>query len=260
MNIKILILFICIGFFIHGFSQEVIKSRNLTTIKESIKDIYFIPGEEEVVRLTSKPIYSNTKSGNQNTPSEMVSVSQSLIFSDGIKINLIKNETLVDLKENFLVTEQRISEVKDEKIVRNYIIKNKKITLIGQIKIGLEKNIFLLNNGNIIVTDEFELYGKSIQIYDSTLNLISSLTPFRENGYSNVSFYENQDKIIFVFTPVVSDSLGSLMLEIFDKRSEKFIKEIESERRNGYAWYGTWPKNLLEKEFPQWTKKYLTKS
>ena len=38
------------------------------------------------------------------------------------------------------------------------------------------------------------------------------------------------------------------------------VKEIESERRNGYAWYGTWPKNLLEKEFPQWTKKYLTKS
>lgn len=38
------------------------------------------------------------------------------------------------------------------------------------------------------------------------------------------------------------------------------VKEIESERRNGYAWYGTWSKNLLEKEFPQWAKKYLIKS
>mgnify|MGYP000438038124 CR=1 FL=1 len=30
------------------------------------------------------------------------------------------------------------------------------------------------------------------------------------------------------------------------------IAEIGSERRNGYAWYGTWPQTLLEKEYPAW--------
>lgn len=35
------------------------------------------------------------------------------------------------------------------------------------------------------------------------------------------------------------------------------VAEIENERRTGYAWYGTWPKNLLEKEYPDWKKKYL---
>ncbi len=30
------------------------------------------------------------------------------------------------------------------------------------------------------------------------------------------------------------------------------IAEIGSERRNGYAWYGGWAKELLEKEHPQW--------
>jgi PelA/Pel-15E family pectate lyase len=35
------------------------------------------------------------------------------------------------------------------------------------------------------------------------------------------------------------------------------VKEIESERRNGYAWYGTWPEKLLQKEYPEWAKKYL---
>jgi len=30
------------------------------------------------------------------------------------------------------------------------------------------------------------------------------------------------------------------------------VSEIELERRTGYAWYGTWPSNLLEKEFPVW--------
>ncbi len=32
------------------------------------------------------------------------------------------------------------------------------------------------------------------------------------------------------------------------------LAEIEIERRTGYAYYGTWPKNLLAKELPQWKK------
>jgi pectinesterase len=38
------------------------------------------------------------------------------------------------------------------------------------------------------------------------------------------------------------------------------VTEIENERRTGYAWYGTWPKKLLEKEYPQWLKKNSEKS
>jgi PelA/Pel-15E family pectate lyase len=34
------------------------------------------------------------------------------------------------------------------------------------------------------------------------------------------------------------------------------VSEIEHERRVGYGWYGTWPKELLEKEYPTWRKKY----
>jgi PelA/Pel-15E family pectate lyase len=33
------------------------------------------------------------------------------------------------------------------------------------------------------------------------------------------------------------------------------MEEIEHERRIGYAWYGTWPKDLLEKEYPKWKVK-----
>ncbi len=31
--------------------------------------------------------------------------------------------------------------------------------------------------------------------------------------------------------------------------------ELDYERRNGYAWYGSWAKNLLEKTYPAWMKK-----
>ena len=32
------------------------------------------------------------------------------------------------------------------------------------------------------------------------------------------------------------------------------LAEIGDERRNGYSWYGEWPGNLLEKEYPKWKK------
>jgi PelA/Pel-15E family pectate lyase len=33
------------------------------------------------------------------------------------------------------------------------------------------------------------------------------------------------------------------------------LAEIGHERRNGYAWLGTWPRRLLEREFPAWKQK-----
>lgn len=32
------------------------------------------------------------------------------------------------------------------------------------------------------------------------------------------------------------------------------VADISYERRNGYAWYGTWANSLIEKEFPKWQK------
>ena len=33
------------------------------------------------------------------------------------------------------------------------------------------------------------------------------------------------------------------------------VAEIEQERRGGYAWYGVWPKKILDKQYPAWAKK-----
>ena len=34
------------------------------------------------------------------------------------------------------------------------------------------------------------------------------------------------------------------------------LAEIDPERRTGYAWYGNWPAKLIDKEFPNWEKKW----
>lgn len=40
-----------------------------------------------------------------------------------------------------------------------------------------------------------------------------------------------------------------------DSKKKYKLEEIEHERRIGYAWYGTWPVKVLEKEYPAWVKK-----
>ncbi|UEG49493.1 pectate lyase [Ferruginibacter lapsinanis] len=42
-----------------------------------------------------------------------------------------------------------------------------------------------------------------------------------------------------------------------DSQRHATVAEIENERRIGYAWYGTWPLKLLNKEYPEWKKKWL---
>ena len=37
------------------------------------------------------------------------------------------------------------------------------------------------------------------------------------------------------------------------------LAEIGYERRNGYAWHGTWPQRLLEQEYPAWKAKHTGK-
>jgi PelA/Pel-15E family pectate lyase len=34
------------------------------------------------------------------------------------------------------------------------------------------------------------------------------------------------------------------------------LEDIGYERRNGYAWYGSWPEKLLEVEFPEWRRRH----
>jgi PelA/Pel-15E family pectate lyase len=41
-----------------------------------------------------------------------------------------------------------------------------------------------------------------------------------------------------------------------DSVPKRQISEIGYERRNGYAWYGTWPQHLIETEYPAWKSKH----
>jgi PelA/Pel-15E family pectate lyase len=41
-----------------------------------------------------------------------------------------------------------------------------------------------------------------------------------------------------------------------DSQAKATLAEIENERRTGYAYYGTWPAKLIDKEYPTWKVKH----
>ena len=66
---------------------------------------------------------------------------------------------------------------------------------------------------------------------------------------------------------VVKDEHGEMWARFYDLETgepffcgrdgikKKTVAEIEYERRTGYAWYGKWPKDLIEKKYPEWLTK-----
>ena len=66
---------------------------------------------------------------------------------------------------------------------------------------------------------------------------------------------------------VVKDEQGELWARFYeietnepffcgrDGIKKKTVAEIEYERRTGYGWYGKWPKELIEKKYPEWLAK-----
>ena len=45
---------------------------------------------------------------------------------------------------------------------------------------------------------------------------------------------------------------NSVVLANRDSVRVKDFSEVHPERRSGYAWFGTWPAELLEQEYPAW--------
>jgi pectinesterase len=85
----------------------------------------------------------------------------------------------------------------------------------------------------------------------------------RIDGYAygdtlNASFEKGHDRLLH------ADRSSTVWARFYDIDTDKpffsgrdgvkrwKVEEIEYERRNGYAWYGTWPAATLEKEYPHW--------
>lgn len=66
---------------------------------------------------------------------------------------------------------------------------------------------------------------------------------------------------------LIPDSSSVIWARFYDLKNNKPVfgdrdnsvtynfEEVSPERQNGYAWFGSWPKKLIEQEYPKWIKK-----
>jgi PelA/Pel-15E family pectate lyase len=106
----------------------------------------------------------------------------------------------------------------------------------------------------------------SIQIRQSVDAAVKWFKTVEISGYNfvikkDLSMPDGIDKLL------VKDSSSSIWARFYDvgtnvpfftgrdSKPKQNVKEIEVERRVGYAWYGTWPAKILDREYPEWLKK-----
>ena len=95
----------------------------------------------------------------------------------------------------------------------------------------------------------------------------SAVAWLNESKIVGYSFIEKGDKISGKNRVLVKDQNSIIWARFYDIDTnqpffsgrdsvKKFdVSEIESERRNGYAWYGKWPQDLLDHLYPEWLHK-----
>ncbi|MDE3234757.1 MAG: pectate lyase [Bacteroidota bacterium] len=119
--------------------------------------------------------------------------------------------------------------------------------------------------------------AESVGIVEFLMRIEHPSTEIKECIKSAVEWFEKSKikgiKFVFIDDPkqpggrdrvVLPDPDGVLWARFYDLDTNepffcgrdsikrKTLAEIEHERRVGYAWYGTWPKDLLEKKYPEW--------
>ena len=223
------IILIIINLSYQCYSQEIVKSsKTFKTISDPVTAVYYLPSDSDIVRLISieknipdsSPYINNTY------------FSQYLIFSNGTKLTFQKDEVLIDFKNGFLITRQKNTDNLLYIILRYYNLEKYKLIFKSQISIRVESQIFLFNNGNILISDEYEFNGKTFKFYNTNLELISQYDPLGENGFKSSVFYEYDNKLLAAIQSQEPDSVTSnLIFEIFDLNSGNKIQEIKSSTR-----------------------------
>jgi len=100
----------------------------------------------------------------------------------------------------------------------------------------------------------------SPEIKKAITNSINWFEATKIKGYKFEKFPDGKDR------GLIADPTSVIWARFYDFQTNKPIfgdrdnsikdnvADISFERRNGYAWYGAWPNNLLNKEYPKWLK------
>lgn len=111
-----------------------------------------------------------------------------------------------------------------------------------------------------IVKFLMRLKNPSIAIKNAISSSITWFEGTKIPGYKFAKFPDGKDM------GLIEDATSTIWARFYDFNTGKPIfgdrdnsiktnvADISFERRNGYGWYGTWPLNLIAKDYPKWQK------
>ena len=217
------------GLFVNSSAQsfEQVDTQTLPTSRpdKEIISSFDVQASGNLIQILSKE--SNTRTIDQgsykNVPIQIKQ--QSLLLPNGKTVDLSENEIFIGASNSSFFTEKNNFETYDREI-NIYKIGSDKIQKIKSLSTDSEGKTTTLENGILIVSDEYEGYGTKVDIYSGHGNLLLSYKPY-DSGFKHAVFTSYQD---FIFGCFESNDEASLKIIKFSTLTNK--KEYETELDN----------------------------
>ena len=199
-----------------GNTQTILKMRDMVPIKYPTVDINYSLSKNEAVRICINNVSANGSDSNSNVRFDKFTLNQILVLENGDEIPLKPNERVVSFNDTIYLCE-KYGANNGTKVLSYYILDDHKLMQISQIEISFYEQAILLNNGNFLLTDEYELFGTKFAVYNNKCKLLNENKPF-DSGFSCISWQEFDTKL-FVYT--YSDDTNKSILTIVDAATGK---------------------------------------
>ncbi|MBK8450253.1 MAG: hypothetical protein IPL42_09640 [Saprospiraceae bacterium] len=147
-----------------------------------------------------------------------------ILFQNGDELKMQNNELIIAISKGNLITRKN-DIVNFKTYFSSYQITSNNLIVINQIEFEGHRKLDVLENGVIIISDEFELFGTEIGVYDINLKLLHEFSPV-EGGYKNAAVTASGDNVSIIISK--ERGLGSKYLEIEATNGNiVFQKQIE---------------------------------
>ena len=207
-----------------GIAQEDIPLKSRTALPKSNKKIiatYLSKSSDNFLQLfegesrTSK-IQTGVYAGLNHRE-----MNQGFILPNGAEFRFRKNEGIVAFENEYFLT-KIVDYERGNTELSIYEVANGSLQLLGRKTHHLiEGSHHLMDNGLVIISDESEDFGTSIELYTKNYEKLNSYTPF-QNGFSRGLFANNDKVIVGVFK---SDSDETVKIVFFSSFTGKVLNE-----------------------------------
>ena len=201
-----------------SFEQVETQTLPASRSKEEVVDSFNTQSNGKLIQVLSKE--SSTKVVDQG-PYKNVPVhvkQQSLLLPDGKIVDLLESEIFIGASSNSFFTEKNDFETL-EKEISIYKIESSQVQKIKSLSASSEGKTVTLENGILIVSDEYEGYGTTVDIYSDGGELLLSYKPY-DSGFKHAVFTSHQDYVYGCFESGDESSLSLIKFNALTNKEE----------------------------------------